>query len=40
MHNKDLNTVFTGKYAMSLVNFFASFLQSDAALSKVSLGCS
>ena len=39
MHSKDLNTVFTGKYAEETgQRFFASFLQSDAALSKVTLG--
>ena len=39
MHSKNLNTVFTGKFAEEFdQSFFASFLQSDAALSKVSLG--
>ena len=39
MHSKDLNTVFSAKFAEEFgQSFFASFLQSDAALSKVSLG--
>jgi hypothetical protein len=39
MHSKDMNTVFTRKFAEeSGQSFFASFLQSDPALSKVSLG--
>ena len=39
MHSKDMTTGFTSKFAEeSGQSFFASFLQSDAALSKVSLG--
>ena len=39
MNSRDVNTVFTGKFAEDPgQSFFASFLQSDAALSKVSLG--
>lgn len=38
MHNKDLNTVFAGEFDDEFAqSFFASFLQSEVALSKVSL---